>query len=224
MLATDAAEGGAPDLQIRFVPGMALDPDGVSTYTRFGKFQKEGKKWPSGVTFQLVAARAHGQGSVCIKSDDPFESPLINSGYLNDQGGKDLATLRNGIHIARKIASSKAMSSVLDGELFPGEDISTDNAIEEYIRKSIHSSNALVGTCRMGANPEVVMSLQGLENFWLNWNQSCRCFSDSQNSRGSNWSSDCDDSRKSSCNVSRQEGIMILKFECNIDKNNASII
>jgi choline dehydrogenase-like flavoprotein len=65
-----------------------------------------------------------------------------------------LATLRNGIHIARKIASSKAMSSVLDGELFPGEDISTDNAIEEYIRKSIHSSNALVGTCRMGANPE----------------------------------------------------------------------
>ncbi|KAI8103262.1 hypothetical protein M9435_004601 [Picochlorum sp. BPE23] len=154
MLATDAAEGGAPDLQIRFVPGMALDPDGVSTYTRFGKFQKEGKKWPSGVTFQLVAARAHGQGSVCIKSDDPFESPLINSGYLNDQGGKDLATLRNGIHIARKIASSKAMSSVLDGELFPGEDISTDNAIEEYIRKSIHSSNALVGTCRMGANPE----------------------------------------------------------------------
>lgn len=28
-----------PDLQVRFVPGMALDPDGVSTYVRFAKFQ-----------------------------------------------------------------------------------------------------------------------------------------------------------------------------------------
>lgn len=30
-----------PDLQVRFVPGMALDPDGVSTYVRFAKFQAQ---------------------------------------------------------------------------------------------------------------------------------------------------------------------------------------
>jgi hypothetical protein len=28
-----------PDLQVRFVPGMALDPDGVSTMVKFAKFQ-----------------------------------------------------------------------------------------------------------------------------------------------------------------------------------------
>lgn len=28
-----------PCLQVRFVPGMALDSDGVSTYVRFAKFQ-----------------------------------------------------------------------------------------------------------------------------------------------------------------------------------------
>ena len=28
-----------PDLQLRFVPGMALDNDGVSTYVRFARFQ-----------------------------------------------------------------------------------------------------------------------------------------------------------------------------------------
>ena len=37
--ARSAAGQALPDLQVRFVPGMALDPDGVSTYVRFAKFQ-----------------------------------------------------------------------------------------------------------------------------------------------------------------------------------------
>ena len=65
-----------------------------------------------------------------------------------------MATLKNGIELARKIASTGTMSSVLDGELFPGADVSTPAAVEEYIRKTIHSSNALVGTCRMGTAAE----------------------------------------------------------------------
>ena len=154
MIKTDAATSDQPDLQMRFVPGMALDPDGVSTYTRFGKFAKEGKKWPSGVTFQLVATRASGRGSVSLKSDDPFDSPLLDCGYLDDPDMRDLATLKNGVEIARKLTASEALSSILDGELFPGEDVSSSSAVEEYIRKTIHSSNALVGTCRMGSSPD----------------------------------------------------------------------
>ena len=154
MVRTSAAQGHLPDLQMRFVPGMALDPDGVSTYTRFGNFKKEGRKWPSGVTFQVVATRAAGKGQVSLKSDDPFDSPLIVPGYLTDRDGRDMATLKNGIELARKIASTGTMSSVLDGELFPGADVSTPAAVEEYIRKTIHSSNALVGTCRMGTAAE----------------------------------------------------------------------
>ena len=154
MIRTAAAQGHLPDLQMRFVPGMALDPDGVSTYTRFGKFKKEGRKWPSGVTFQVVASRAAGKGRVQLKTEDPFDSPLIDSGYLTDKEGRDMATLKNGIEIARKIASTGVMSSILEGELFPGADISSPAAVEEYIRNTIHSSNALVGTCRMGTSAE----------------------------------------------------------------------
>jgi hypothetical protein len=44
-----------PDLQIRFVPGLALDPDGIGSYTAFGKMKDQ--KWPSGVTFQLLGVR-----------------------------------------------------------------------------------------------------------------------------------------------------------------------
>ena len=94
-----------------------------------------------------------------MKSPDPFDTPLINAGYLTDPEGRDMQTLKNGIELARKIASTGVMSSVLDGELFPGTDVTTAAGAEEYIRRTIHSSNALVGTCRMGtsaANGDVV--------------------------------------------------------------------
>ena len=49
------AGSGAADLQIRLAPGLALDPDGIGSYTAFGKLKDQ--KWPSGVTFQLLAVR-----------------------------------------------------------------------------------------------------------------------------------------------------------------------
>lgn len=35
---SSSAGNEQPDLQLRFVPGMALDPDGVNTYSRFARF------------------------------------------------------------------------------------------------------------------------------------------------------------------------------------------
>lgn len=149
-----AAPGALPDLQIRFVPGMALDPDGVSTYVRFAKFQEKGLKWPSGVTFQLIACRPRSRGSVTLRSADPFDSPAVETGYLTDVGGADIATLRAGIKLARKIASCDALAEYLDGELFPGDDVGTDSAMDGYIRRTVHSSNAIVGTCKMGPSSQ----------------------------------------------------------------------
>ncbi|KAL4424367.1 hypothetical protein ABPG75_001668 [Micractinium tetrahymenae] len=140
-----------PDLQVRFVPGMALDPDGVSTYVRFGRFQAKGLKWPSGITVQLIACRPQSRGSVGLKSADPFDAPKLETGYLTDAAGADLATLRVGVHWARDLASSGPLSEYVNGELFPGSKVVSDEEIDEYIRSTIHSSNAIVGTCKMGA-------------------------------------------------------------------------
>jgi hypothetical protein len=139
---------------MRFVPGMALDPDGVSTYVRFAQFQEQGKRWPSGCSFQLIACRPASRGAVTLGSSDPFAPPRLETGYLTDAGGADLATLRHGIKLARDIAATSTFAEFLDGELFPGADVADDDAVEAYIRASIHSSNAIVGTCKMGAAAE----------------------------------------------------------------------
>lgn len=49
---------------MRFVPGCALDPDGVSAYIKLGQLKKQGQTWPAGFTLQLLAVRARSRGSV----------------------------------------------------------------------------------------------------------------------------------------------------------------
>lgn len=146
---------GQPDLQIRFVPGMALENDGLKSYTTFANlYEKQGLPYPDGITFQLLACRAKSTGSVGLKSDNPFAQPDININYLSDPEGADLATLRSALRISRAIAAEQPLAEYLEEERFPGASISDDAAIDDYIRASVHSGNALVGTCKMGLSPE----------------------------------------------------------------------
>jgi hypothetical protein len=43
-----AGGSGDPDLQIRFVPGYALDPDAIKSYIKIGQLQETKQKWPAG--------------------------------------------------------------------------------------------------------------------------------------------------------------------------------
>ncbi|GMH38701.1 hypothetical protein BSKO_06585 [Bryopsis sp. KO-2023] len=141
---------GQPDLQMRFTAGFALDPDGVSAYVRFGELLEQGEKWPGGVTFQNIACRPKSKGSVTLSSDDPFASPKINIGYLTDPEGEDARVLREGLKLSRKMASSEAWGKYLEEERFPGADKASDEALDQYVRDTLHSANAVVGSCRMG--------------------------------------------------------------------------
>ncbi|PNW75136.1 hypothetical protein CHLRE_12g514200v5 [Chlamydomonas reinhardtii] len=140
-----------PDLQMRFVPGCALDPDGVKSYIVFGELKKQGRAWPGGITLQLLAIRAKSKGSIGLKAADPFINPAININYFSDPA--DLATLVNAVKMARKIAAQEPLKKYLQEETFPGERASSDKDLEEYIRRTVHSGNALVGTAAMGASP-----------------------------------------------------------------------
>ncbi|KAG2445644.1 hypothetical protein HXX76_000254 [Chlamydomonas incerta] len=140
-----------PDLQMRFVPGCALDPDGVKSYIVFGELKKQGRAWPGGITLQLLAIRAKSKGSIGLKAADPFINPAININYFSDPA--DLATLVQAVKMARQIAAQEPLKKYLQEETFPGERAASDKDLEEYIRRTVHSGNALVGTAAMGASP-----------------------------------------------------------------------
>jgi choline dehydrogenase len=55
----------------------------------------------------------------------------------------------------RDIARCDALGEYIDGELFPGAAVQSDDQIDDYIRRSVHSSNAIVGTCKVGGRREI---------------------------------------------------------------------
>ena len=52
--------------------------------------------------------------------------------------------------MARSIAARAPLSAYAAREEFPGDDVADDRALATYVRKTAHTANALVGTCKMG--------------------------------------------------------------------------
>ena len=133
-----------PNHQLRFVAARGQDPDGVRSYIQIG--DKGHSK--SGLTVQVVNCRAKSQGKVSLASKDPLKKPRIECRYLSDAA--DLQSLRSGLRLARTIVQQPAFQDVLGPEVFPGPNVQSDADLDAYIRESLHTANALVGTCRMG--------------------------------------------------------------------------
>jgi len=149
-----SSDKAQPDLQMRFVPAYALNPDAIASYVRFGKLAAEGKPWPAGVTLQLLATRPKSRGRVTLASADPYAKPDVDLGYFTDRAGEDLATLVAGTELARTIMAQPALAQYIEEESWPGSGLSTRAELEDYVRQTAVSGNAVVGSCRMGATPE----------------------------------------------------------------------
>ena len=142
----------SPDLQMRFLPAQAITADGMGTFTKF----RETANLKDGFSFQSIAVRPESKGQILLKNRDIRQKPLINVGYVSSEA--DMATLREGIKLSRKLATStSAFSKYVGREVFPGPSVQSDSEIDKYIRESLHTSNALVGTCKMGNDAESVV-------------------------------------------------------------------
>jgi choline dehydrogenase-like flavoprotein len=133
----------SPSLQLRFLATRAVTADGMGSFTTFRKTPNH----PDGFSVQAIAARPLCRGSVKLRSAAPEDRPILDYGWLNDE---DRATLREGIRLGRRICKETAFDQYRAEEVFPGEAVQTDAELDEYLDQSVHSANALVGSCRMG--------------------------------------------------------------------------
>jgi len=107
-------------------------------------------RWPTGITYQILAVRPESRGTVRLASADIAERPAVDVAYLSDAGGADRDTLRNGVRISRRFAAASAWGDLVEEELHPGAAEESDEALDDYIARSMHSGNAVVGTCALG--------------------------------------------------------------------------
>jgi len=133
-----------PDIQVRFIAARAMSADGISTLEKFGS----GQRAKSGYTTQIIAVRPKSAGSVKLRSADPLAKPLLLDVHLSDEA--DVKTLREGIKLGRKLATAPSFDQYREEEVYPSPAVQSDADIESYVRSSVHSGNALTGSCRMG--------------------------------------------------------------------------
>jgi choline dehydrogenase len=128
-----------PDLQLTFMP-LAVKPGSVNILPEHA-FQ-----------VHLDLMRPHSLGHVKIRSADAKAPPAIRFNYMADP--RDRADMRAGIRLTREILAQKAMQPFAGDELFPGIDVTSDDALDAWARRAIETCYHPVGTCKMGRSSD----------------------------------------------------------------------
>ena len=129
------SDSPAPELQYHFGPDW---------------FIRHGFETPAGHGFTvlvgLVGTKSSGELRLCSK--DPMAPPLIDFGCLSHVD--DMQVLLAGVRIARKIVSAAAFDRYRGAEFLPGELVTSDAGLINYIRDFATTIYHPAGSCKMG--------------------------------------------------------------------------
>ena len=156
MLASNVAEGNgfirtrpelpAPDLQFVFA-AVIYNPE-------------EGEATEHGFAIGPILLQPRSVGEVRLKSKHPTVRAEIDPRYLSDPDGEDLATLLEGVKLARRLARGTPLDPYRGDEIAPGAGVDSDEALKEHVRERSATLYHPVGTCRMGADGMAVVDEQ----------------------------------------------------------------
>jgi choline dehydrogenase len=96
------------------------------------------------------------RGSVTLRSPDPFDQPLITSGYFSDP--YDMEVLKTAVKKMRKMMKQPAISQFIKKELAPGEDIEDEKSLEKEIRRNGATAYHQCASCAMGPEDDSVLN------------------------------------------------------------------
>lgn len=96
------------------------------------------------------------RGSVTLRSPDPFDQPLITSGYFSDP--YDMEVLKTAVKKMRKMMKQPAISQFIEKELAPGGDIEDDTSLEKEIRRNGATAYHQCASCAMGPEDDSVLN------------------------------------------------------------------
>ncbi|GAA3865023.1 choline dehydrogenase [Celeribacter arenosi] len=128
-----------PDIQFHFLP-IAVRYDGQAAAEGHG-FQAH-----------VGPMRSKSRGAVTLKSADPKEAPRIVFNYMSHED--DWRDFRTCIRLTREIFNQEAFAPYRAHEIQPGEDVVSDETLDDFIREHAESAYHPTGTCRMGAKDD----------------------------------------------------------------------
>ena len=135
-----------PDIQYHFLP-LAVSYDGNSLATEHG-FQAH-----------VGPMRSKSRGFVRLRSADPMEKPQIRFNYMSHPD--DWTEMRACVRLTREIFAQPAFAPYRGREIAPGADVTTDEAIDAFIRRKVESAYHPSCTCKMGRADDPMAVVDG---------------------------------------------------------------
>ncbi|MFJ9032805.1 GMC family oxidoreductase [Streptomyces sp. NPDC102274] len=121
------------------------------------------------VTCAISVLDPDSHGTVRLAGADPAQAPLVDPGYLRDEG--DRARLRSGLRRARELFRTPTLAKATGGEALTPQDWS-DADLDTWIDGNVGSEWHPVGTCRMGTDTTAVtdprtMAVHGTQGLFV---------------------------------------------------------
>lgn len=130
-----------PDLQLFFC-------------TTIASAQASDSFFAHGWAMHATDLRPYSRGHVGLHSADPFEQPLIQHNFCQDD--RDMQNLVRGIHIMRNITDQPAFRDHVGMEMEPGRDVQSDDELRDYIKSHCMTMYHPTSTCSMGTGKDAV--------------------------------------------------------------------
>ncbi|HEY9833446.1 MAG TPA: GMC family oxidoreductase N-terminal domain-containing protein [Stenomitos sp.] len=134
-------QGVAPDLELVCGPILWAPPG----YPNSGL----------GFTGLIILNHPHNIGNVSLRSSDPNDTPMIRLNYLQSQS--DMQKILDAIKLMRQLLGTSAFDEFRGREVAPGADVTSYEALADYIRETCGTVFHPVGTCKMGTDPMAVV-------------------------------------------------------------------
>lgn len=153
---------GYPDIEIMFIPSNATNDLSQRAFMLTDEtFQDVWGSVNRAQTYLLyiVALHSESTGTVRLRSNNPFQYPIIDNAFLTDPASKDIDTLYEGVQLFLRLADTQALQAI--GSALQGGPLRACNQYpylsKDYwycaIRQMSMDLYHPVGTCPMGPDP-----------------------------------------------------------------------
>lgn len=111
-----------------------------------------------GFTCSGALIRPLSRGKLWLRTSDPGASPALDPQILAEP--HDLEILVDSVELVREIGRQPALGEWRKNEWAPGSDVTTREAVRDYVRRHVQTYHHQVGTARMGVDAHAVVDAQ----------------------------------------------------------------
>jgi choline dehydrogenase len=109
-----------------------------------------GEHSPTGgaIVLAIAVVRPESRGTLKLSSRDPGAPPLIDNNYLGTE--RDRRRMLEGVKLSRQLARGAAFAPVMELELAPGDGVSDDAALADFVNRNLATYGHPTATAPMG--------------------------------------------------------------------------